>query len=321
MTHADEPTAGGPPPARRHVFGPVPSRRLGRSLGVDLLPSKTCTLDCVYCQVARTTCHTVERSSHVDPEVVLGEVRDVLASARTVDAVTFSGTGEPTLSLELGPVLRGLPTLGTFRRVVITNGTLLWRADVRRDLEAAELVIPTLDAVTEATFRAVHRPAPGLSVAQHLDGLERFSAEYRGEIWLEVMLVAGLNDADADLDALAVELGRLRADRVQLNTVVRTPSEQALARPVSASRMLALRDRLAASHPFVEVIGRFEGSGEGVAGFSETDLLDLLERHPSCVDDMAESLSASRDEIEGVVARLLAEGRLKVDANGCLSVS
>lgn len=303
---------------RPHVFGPVPSRRLGRSLGVDLLPSKTCTLDCVYCQVARTTCHTLERASFLEPSAVLAEIDEVLASGRAIDAVTFSGTGEPTLSLDLGPVLRGLPTLGAFRRVVITNGTLLWRPDVRADLRDADLVIPTLDAVTEATFRAVHRPAPGLTLERHLEGLERFSAEFRGELWLEVMLVAGMNDSDADLDALATRLGTIRTDRIQLNTVVRTPVEQAIAHPVAAARMEALRERLARTHPNVEVIGRFESQGGSASTATEAEVLRLIERHPSRVDEIAEALGAPRAGVEALVTHLLAKGMLRGDDSGCL---
>lgn len=303
---------------RPHVFGPVPSRRLGRSLGVDLLPSKTCTLDCIFCQVARTTHHTLERASYLDPAVVLGEVRDVLAGGRAVDAVTFSGTGEPTLSLDLGPVLRELPTLGDFRRVVITNGTLLWRRDVCDDLASADLVIPTLDTATEAAFVAVHRPAPGLTLARHLAGLEDFSSGFRGEIWLEVMLVAGLNDSDADLDALERRLGRIRADRIQLNTVVRTPVEQAIAHPVEASRMEALRERLARTHPHVEVIGRFESVSASASTTTEAEVLRLIERHPCRVDEIAQALGAARANVEGLVTRLLGDGTLRADESGCL---
>jgi len=308
-----------PGATRRHVFGPVPSRRLGRSLGIDLLPPKVCSLDCVYCQVSRTTSHTLERSSHADPQAVLDEVREVLAGGRTFDAVTFSGTGEPTLSLELGPVLRGLGGLGTFRRVVITNGTLLWRPDVRADLAEAELVIPTLDAATEATFAAVHRPAPGLTLARHIEGLERFSRDFRGEIWLEVMLVAGMNDADADLDALGGLIARLRVDRVQLNTVVRPPVERALARPVPPGRLADLAARLAPIHPHVEIIGHFEAP-EGAAPVSEADLLALLARHPGRADEVAEALGTSRERVQALVTPLLASGRLAADERGCLSV-
>jgi wyosine [tRNA(Phe)-imidazoG37] synthetase (radical SAM superfamily) len=302
------------------VFGPVPSRRLGRSLGVDLLPPKICSLDCVYCQVARTTCHTLERSSHVDPAAVLAEVRGVLESGRAVDAVTFSGTGEPTLSLDLGPVLRGLPALGTFRKVVITNGTLLWRSDVRADLATADLVIPTLDTATEASFAAVHRPAPGLTLARHLEGLEAFSTDFAGEIWLEVMLVAGLNDADAEVLTLAGILGRLRVARVQLNTVVRPPAERGGARPVPPDRMAAIAARLSQNHPHVEIIGHFASEGQGAAGVTEADLVQLLERHPDRPDDVARALDTSLERVQALVAPLLAAGRLRVDEGGCLRV-
>ena len=246
---------------RRHTFGPVPSRRLGRSLGVDLVPMKTCTLDCVYCQLQATSRHTLERRRFVDPEQVLDEVRAVREAVAAVDTLTLSGSGEPTLSSDLGLILRGLAEVFPARRAVLTNGTLLSRPELREELAAADLVMPSMDAVTEAAFRAVNRPAPGLTLQDHLRGVELFCRDHPGEIWLEILLVAGLNDDEAHLSALAAFLPRLRVDRVQLNTVVRTPTERALARPVSAPRMEAIRGRLAEDHPRVEIIGRFEGAG------------------------------------------------------------
>jgi wyosine [tRNA(Phe)-imidazoG37] synthetase (radical SAM superfamily) len=307
------------PERRRHTFGPVPSRRLGRSLGVDLVPMKTCTLDCVYCQLQATSRHTLERRRFVDPARVLDEVRAVCEAGTPVDTLTLSGSGEPTLSADLGTVLRGLADISPARRAVLTNGTLLSRTDVRQELAAADLVMPSLDAVTEAAFKAVNRPAPGLTLHDHLRGLEAFCAAHPGEIWLEILLVAGLNDDEDHLAALAAYLPRLRVDRVQLNTVVRTPTERSLAHPVPAARMETIRERLSTIHPSVEIIGRFEGAREG-AGSARTirteEALAALERRPCRADELAASLGAAPEEVARLLEGLLGEGHVRRDEGG-----
>ena len=163
-----------PTAAQQLVYGPVPSRRLGRSLGVDLVPLKTCTYDCVYCQLGRTTSKTVRRGRWVDPEAVGAQVRDKLSSKP--DVIALAGSGEPTLHAGIGAVIDGIKAITDVPVAVITNGSLLGRPAVRRELAAADIVLPSLDAPSEELFRRVNRPHESLHLADLIDGLVSFRA-------------------------------------------------------------------------------------------------------------------------------------------------
>ncbi len=210
-----------------HLFGPVHSRRLGRSLGIDLVPVKTCSFDCVYCECGHTTLETIKRQEFFQLREVLSELKDYLSQFPELDFITFSGSGEPTLSTSIGQVIRFLKkSFPSYRVAVLTNGSLLWRPDVRDDLLPADVVLPTLSSVFESTFRKIQRPASGIPVAQVLEGLERFRKEYIGEIWLEVFIIPGINTSQRELDGLRAAIERIRPDRVQLNTLDLTGSNE-----------------------------------------------------------------------------------------------
>ncbi len=167
-----------------YIFGPVPSRRLGRSLGVDLVPFKTCSYDCIYCQLGRTTNQTVERREWVPLDAVLAELRGKLASQP--DYITLSGSGEPTLYSRLDELIDGIRAMTEVPIAVLTNGSLLWQPEVRSKLLRAHLVIPSLDAGDERTFQAIDRPHGTISFKRMLWGLIDFRREYQGQYWLEV---------------------------------------------------------------------------------------------------------------------------------------
>ena len=224
----------------KHLFGPVQSRRLGRSLGIDLFPErKICNLQCIYCEVGPTETLARQRALYTPTEEILAEL-DVFcadpANLPPIDVLTVTAKGEPTLHLGLGDILRHARTLAAKPVAVLTNGTTLMRDDVREELQGADIVIPSLDSVRKDGFIAVDRPAPGLDLAEIVNGLTVFSHEFAGTIWLEILLVQGLNDSDADIDALAPILARMRLDRIQLNTVVRPPAEP-FAQPLSRERL------------------------------------------------------------------------------------
>lgn len=172
----------------RHVFGPVPSHRLGRSLGIDVVPYKTCSYNCIYCQLGRTTCKTIERQERVGWELILDELRRSLDTRP--DYITFSGSGEPTLYAGLGELIERIKSVTSVPIAVLTNGSLLWRPDVRQDLQQADLVIPSLDAGDELHFQGVNRPHRSLSLEQVVEGLIAFRREFSGKYWLEVLVVA-----------------------------------------------------------------------------------------------------------------------------------
>jgi wyosine [tRNA(Phe)-imidazoG37] synthetase (radical SAM superfamily) len=225
----------------KYVFGPVPSRRLGRSLGVDPVPFKTCNWNCVYCQLGRTTAMTNERRDYVPAREVVAEVREALrAHGGAVDWVTFGGSGEPTLHKGLGRMIRAVKRFTSVPVAVLTNGALLHRPEVRRDVLAADAVLPTLDAGSEEVYRRLNRPRGDLTFSSLVEGLAAFRREYSGQIWMEVMLVRGLNDDARSLADIAAVLQRIGPDAVHVNTPVRPPAEPWVAPPTARSARRAL---------------------------------------------------------------------------------
>ena len=192
------------------LFGPVPSRRLGISLGIDLVPMKTCTLNCIYCECGKTSHLTLERKEYVSFEAVKKELTHYLAHHARPNYITFSGSGEPTLNSKIGDVIRFLKDrVPDVPVAVLTNSTLFSRKQVRSDIKHAVVVIPSLDAVTEKIFNKINRPSPRLHVDTIIDGLIRFRKEYSGKIWLEVFIIPGMNDTTAELNALKLGQGSM----------------------------------------------------------------------------------------------------------------
>ena len=210
----------------RYVYGPVPSRRLGRSLGVNPIPFKTCNYSCVYCQLGRTPSRTSSRQRFFPPEEILSELAQALEiHGDGVEYVTFVGEGEPTLCSDLGHLLSETRRLTTTPTAVITNGSLLSRPDVRAELCNCDVVMPSLDAADEETYRRMDRPPRETVLEEVVDGLGQFRREFRGLLWVEVMLVKGCNDGEAQLSRLRQLLDRVRPDRVYLNVPIRPPAE------------------------------------------------------------------------------------------------
>lgn len=291
-----------------HLYGPVPSRRFGYSLGVDLLPFKTCSMDCVYCQLGGGAKTTVRRKSFVPVDTVLAEIDKVLRSGTQVDAITFSGSGEPTLHPGLGRLIREIKHRTALPVIVLTNSTLMTRSAVRKDVAAADIVVPSLDAVTERVFKKINRPHPTLSAAGIIAGLAAFRKIYRGRIWLEVLLVKDLNDRPADLRALKKAIARIRPDRVQLNTVVRPPAESS-ARPLDPRDLRKVRAFLGEN---AEIIAKFKKTGR-VSDTADLPgrVLDFVRRRPETVERIAEALGARPEAVGGVCRRLEKEGTIR----------
>lgn len=220
------------------VYGPVPSRRLGLSLGINIIPAKTCTLDCVYCQCGLTTRKTVTRESFFPVADILAQVRSAVRQSSIanrqseISFLTFSGDGEPTLNKDIGRLIRRLKRQCTIPVAVITNSTLISDPQVRRDIMPADLVMPSLDAADQRTFARVDRCHRSIKVEDIIEGLKRFRARYHGRMWLEIMLVKGINDSVEHLVKLRRAVHEIQPDRVQLNTVVRPPAEK-FAKPMT----------------------------------------------------------------------------------------
>lgn len=289
-----------------HIFGPVPSRRLGRSLGVDLVPFKTCSYDCIYCQLGRTTNKTVARREWVPLDEVLAELEKKLPTRP--DYITLSGSGEPTLFSRLGELIDGIRRRTAIPIAVLTNGSLLWQEEVRDQLMSAHLVIPSLDAGTPEMFRAVNRPEESLDFEQMLQGLIDFRREYPGMYWLEVFLLAGHTVAEDELAALARCVERIRPDRLQLNTATR-PTAEEYARMVKPSQMAALADRFT---PAAEVIADYRGVHAQSDFRANRDVvLEMVQRRPCSLEDIANGLGMHQNEVIKYIEELAAEGLLE----------
>ena len=297
-------------PRLRRVFGPVPSRRLGISLGLDVIPYKTCSLDCLYCECGRTTDKTCERRRFFPPKELSDELVALLPSIPRLDFMTFSGSGEPTLNSDLGGMIAAIKGIAVAPLAVLTNGTLLGRADVRADLLGADVVLPSLDAATAPGFARINQPAAGIDVAAIIDGMAAFRAEYSGKIWMEVFILKGVNDGEEELAALEKALRRIRPDKVQLNTLDRPP-----AYPGVASADFALLERIRAGWQglAVEIIKRARHREE-IPAFSsnlENSLLNTIRRRPLTLDDLAALTAKGEEELRRYLEVLEQERKVK----------
>ncbi|HSQ79369.1 MAG TPA: radical SAM protein [Candidatus Bathyarchaeia archaeon] len=296
---------------KRHVYGPVASRRLGFSLGVDVLPFKTCTLDCVYCQLGSTGKTTVRRGRWFPPADILAQIKEAVDSGQRIDVITFSGSGEPTLCRDLGRLIRAIKKMTRIPVAVLTNATLLARPDVRRELAAADIVVPSLDAVAPAVFRRVNRPHASLVNARIIDGLARFREEFKGDLRLEVMLVKGVNDSPAAIRALQAAVARIRPDRIELNTVVRPPAERR-AMPLRPADLERIRAELG---PKAEVVAAFAKKKPAPAQATEDlegPILATVRRRPQTAEDIAAALGVPRGEVLKALSALRRGRRVQV---------
>ena len=209
----------------KYIYGPVPSRRLGISLGISPIPKKTCNYSCIYCQLGRTDRMTNTRTMFFPVGDIVSEFDEVLKEQVPFDVITIVGEGEPTLYLGLGELIDEIHKRTDKPVAVITNGALLSDGKVRSELEKADIVLPTLDAYSEDLFKRINRPHKSLKFAEVLGGLQEFSKTYQGQLWLEVMLVKGYNDDDQSLVNYLKMLGNLRYDKLYVNTPVRPPAE------------------------------------------------------------------------------------------------
>ena len=295
-----------------HLFGPVPSRRLGISLGVDLVPLKTCTLNCIYCECGRTTNLTLERKEYVPFTTVKEELTFYFANNPKPDYITFSGSGEPTLNSRIGDVLRFIENQSPDISVaLLTNGTLFSEKQVREDVKDASVVIPSLDAATEKIFKKINRPSPHLQVDTIIDGLVRFRKEYSGQIWLEIFIVSGMNDTEHELTALKQAIEKIEPDQVQLNTLDRPG-------PVSTLRA-ATRQELERVLDFwqlenVSIIADVPERKDLLAYRKDTEsaILGTIARRPCTLKDLSEILGLKINEVNKYLDVLEADGKIKV---------
>ena len=294
--------------ADNRVYGPVPSRRYGLSLGVDLVPHKVCTFDCIYCQVGRTTERTLEATAFYPPEQVLADVERALAEGPRPEVITLAGSGDPSLYAGLTALIGELKRICGLPVVFLTNGALLWRADVRAAALAADVLAPSLDAGDAETFARINRPHPDLDFDRVVAGLRSVCEDHPGQVRLEVMLVAGVNDDDQSVAAIAGIVEGLRLTSIDLNTPVR-PAPGRTAGVVSPERLEAIRARLG---PRARVIASFKNRPAkampgGDAGARER-ILEVLRRRPCTLADLCASLGLAPEQVAAQIAALRADG-------------
>lgn len=332
----------------RYIFGPVPSRRLGISLGIDLVPYKTCTFNCIYCQLGRTTNPTLKRKEYINAQEVLKELHQFFSRYQItrspdhrlpitdyLNYITLSGSGEPTLNAKIGEIISGIKKMTSIPVAILTNGSLLYRKGVRDSLKKADLVIPSLDAATAKTFKKINRPAKSLKIEKIIKGLVDFRKEYKGKIWLEIMLVKGINDQKKEIEKLKRSIAKIKPDRVQLNTVARPPCEK-FAKALNSKELKRIKNLLG---PPAEIIVDFERSallseiktpppkaenfvvpaslltGQVKRAVTMKDLkkgiITILKRRPATVKDLADGLGVHRNEVLKYLALLKKEKKIK----------
>lgn len=300
----------------KYIYGPVPSRRLGRSLGVDIVPAKICTLDCVYCQIGRTTQKSIVRQDFLDIEAVLEELKDKLAAGVTADYITIGGSGEPTLNSRLGELIDRIAELTTIPVALLTNGTLFDRADVRAEAGKADVVIPSLDAGDEAIFQAVNRPVRDISIENVVSGLSRFRDEFRGQIWLEVFLIEGMNTSAEQIAGLREMIARIRPDKIQLNSAVRPAAEEGI-EPIGEERLTEIARQIGGP---CEIIGAAPSVEPGRHERRAcADVLSMLKRRPCSIPDISAGLGIPRNETVKYVTRLQQQGVITSERQGAVT--
>jgi len=280
-----------------HLFGPVPSRRLGISLGIDLVPHKVCSLNCVYCECGRTTKLTTERKEYIPAGLILAELTRFMNENPAPDYITFSGAGEPTLNSEIGKIIEkiksGYPTIPV---AVLTNGTLFSNIQVRRELLKADLVLPSLDAASEAVFHKINRPSKNLDVSNCIEGLINFRNEYSGKIYLEIFILPGYNDSLDELDKLKKAILQIKPDRVQLNTLDRPGTIPVLV-AATRTKLQSVADYWELAN--IEIISSFPNRKkiQSYRQDVESAILETIARRPCTLNDLNLILGMHINEI------------------------
>ena len=293
----------------RHLYGPVPSRRLGRSLGIDLVPHKICTYDCIYCQIGKTTEKTLLRKEYLPKEEILKEVKGFLLKGDSdIDHFSLSGSGEPTLHSQIRSIIDGIKEMSSIPVAVITNGSLLYEEKVREDLRRADIVLPSLDAVSSEAFMKVNRPHPGISVKRMIGGMVHFRRIYKGQIWLEILFCKGVNDTQSELLEMKRAIDRIQPDLIHLNTVVRPPSEK-WAIPLDQKEMEEIRAFFGERASIISEFDRHILSAPG--GDLADGILRILKRRPLSLSDLSKNMGIPQEELERYIDPLIKEGKIQ----------
>ncbi len=285
----------------KYVYGPVPSRRLGNSLGIDPIPSKTCNYQCIYCQLGKTTNFTNERKDFYPKKEIVKEMEESInLNEDKFDYITFVGSGEPTLCNSLGELILKAKELSKKPICVITNGSLLYHEDVKDELMFSDVVLPTLDAGDEKLFIKINRPHPSIKFEKMIQGYIDFRKEFSGKFWIEIMLMKGINDSKEELLKIKNKLDLIKPDRIDVNVPIRPPAESWVQIP-DKNVISTLND----------VFGEYNNINFPERGkfsvFSsnfEMELKKLLERHPMRQEQIFETFSSKKFNEQDILLQL-----------------
>lgn len=283
-----------PASSGKYIFGPVPSRRLGLSLGVDIVPFKTCPFDCVYCQLGRTTIHSLERKNYTPIEDVLAELASRLNEGIKADYITISGSGEPTLHSKLGKLIDKIKKLSDIPVAIITNAALLTEPEVRADCAKADLIVPSLDAVDESAFTKINRPCGNISAGSIVTGLEAFRNMYKGRIWLEVFIIEGVNTDKKSIEKFLSVIELIRPDKIQLNTVAR-PTADINIKKTDIETLEHIKQMLGPKCEIVADVSELKQQPHLKAVADE--ILALIRRRPCSLRDICNGLGLMENEV------------------------
>ena len=293
------------------IFGPVASRRLGRSLGIDVIPYKVCSFDCVYCECGKTTDLTCARSEFFPLEEIIIEFSERIGSiSEKPDVITFSGAGEPTLYSRLGELITEVKKISSLPVAVLTNSSLFGREDVREELMNADIILPSLDSAIEESFLRINRPHPGCSLESIIEGLEIFLSRFAGKVNIEILLVEGINSGRDDLNALKSVLDRVRYDSIQLNTAVR-PGTLDDIRPMDVNELEKIRGFFGSR---CEIVAGTPARAVHEDALSESQILKIVERRPSTSMDLHLALGYPVQELVKHLAVMTAKGQISVSS-------
>ncbi len=296
----------------QYLFGPVPSRRLGRSLGVDLIPFKTCTMNCVYCQLGETTCEVSERGDYVPMQDVLAELEQWKKADGQADHITLAGSGEPTLHVHFGDVFRWVKDHTSIPSVLLTNGTLLHYPEVRAEAALADKVKVTLSAWDETSFQQIHRPAQGVRFDLLVRGERAFREVYTGELSVEVFIVEGMNSSVENCRRIAEVVQSINPDRIDINTAVR-PAAVAGVSASSEEHLKALAELFGEK---ALVTASFKTQGSTAMDIGEDTLLGLIKRHPATCGQLAGEFNVPEDQMYKTLQQMVTAHLLKRETSG-----
>ncbi len=295
----------------RYIFGPVFSRRLGLSLGIDLLPEKVCTFNCIYCECGRTTLKTDEIKEWVPADEVIAEVKAYLESNSSIDFITITGSGEPTLHSKIGYIIEEIKKITSIPVAVLTNGSLLYKKEVRNAIKKADVILPSLNAISEKSFRAINRPLFNLLPPKIIEGLISLRKEYNGKIWLEVVFVKGLNDSAEEILKLKEVIEKINPDKIHLNTVVRPPSEN-WAKPLTFEEMKKIKEILGEK---AEIVMPKEKKEKKILDTGlEEKIMEMAKRRPLTFEELLNVFNINKEEMLEILNSLLKKRKIKKES-------